>query len=97
MIQFVLMLVFEWAQKDENPMSGHKVMAQKAKQVRKFEYFDLFGHYFMANDRIVVFFIFNDSFWCGESNDIWIYWIRSDLRKLRSIVRKCHNTYFNTV
>ena len=63
-------------------MSGHKVMAKNCEQVGKFENFDFFGHNFMANDRIVVFFSFNDSYRCGESNGIWISWIQSDLRKL---------------
>ena len=61
-----MMLAIEWAQKDENPIYGHKVMAKKWEQVGKFKIIEFFGHNFMANNRIGVFFSFNDSFWCGN-------------------------------
>ena len=34
----MLALAFEWAQKNENPISVHKVMAKKWEQVRKFDF-----------------------------------------------------------
>ena len=63
-------------------------MAKKLRASREIWKFWVFGHNFMANNRIGMFFSLNDSFWCAKSNDIWINWIRSDLLKLQSIVRK---------
>ena len=49
-IRFLLILVIEWAQKDENNMTGHNIMAKKPSESREISKFSILGNNLMSSD-----------------------------------------------